>query len=70
VLNRWLPLVKWLLAFPQYILVGALVGSGYVVPPARRMACRYLFHPELDRRVCVDRGYRVAVYDALSPWPL
>src|SRR5215207_8729474 len=30
-LNRWLPLIKWLLAFPQYILVGALVGSGYVV---------------------------------------
>jgi hypothetical protein len=30
-LNRWLPLVKWLLAFPQYILVGALVGSGYFV---------------------------------------
>jgi hypothetical protein len=30
-LNRWLPLVKWLLAFPQYILVGALFGSGYVV---------------------------------------
>jgi hypothetical protein len=30
-LNRWLPLVKWLLAFPQYILVGALVGSGYVL---------------------------------------
>ena len=30
-LNRWLPLVKWLLAFPQYLLVGALVGSGYVV---------------------------------------
>jgi hypothetical protein len=30
-LNRWLPLVKWLLAFPQYIVVGALVGSGYVV---------------------------------------
>jgi hypothetical protein len=29
-LNRWLPLVKWLLAFPQYILVGALVGSGYI----------------------------------------
>jgi hypothetical protein len=26
-LNRWLPLVKWLLACPQYILVGALVGS-------------------------------------------
>jgi len=23
--------VKWLLASPQYILVGALVGSGYVV---------------------------------------
>jgi len=30
-LSRWLPLVKWLLAFPQYILVGALFGSGYVV---------------------------------------
>jgi hypothetical protein len=30
-LNRWLPLVKWLLAVPQYIVVGALVGSGYVV---------------------------------------
>jgi hypothetical protein len=30
-LNRWLPLVKWLLAFPQYLLVGALFGSGYVV---------------------------------------
>jgi hypothetical protein len=30
-LNRWLPLVKWLLAVPQYLLVGALVGSGYVV---------------------------------------
>jgi hypothetical protein len=30
-LNRWLPLVKWLLALPQYIIVGALFGSGYVV---------------------------------------
>jgi Domain of unknown function (DUF4389) len=30
-LNRWLPLVKWLLAFPQYLMIGALVGSGYVV---------------------------------------
>jgi hypothetical protein len=30
-LNRWLRLVKWLLAFPQYLIVGALVGSGYVV---------------------------------------
>ena len=30
-LNRWLPLVKWLLAVPQYLLVGALFGSGYVV---------------------------------------
>jgi hypothetical protein len=30
-LNRWLPLVKWLLAFPHYLLVGALVGSGYAV---------------------------------------
>jgi hypothetical protein len=30
-LNRWLPLVKWLLAFPQYLLVGALLGSGYAV---------------------------------------
>jgi hypothetical protein len=30
-LNRWLPLVKWLLAVPHYILVGALAGSGYDV---------------------------------------
>jgi hypothetical protein len=30
-LNRWLPLVKWLLAVPQYLLVGALAGSGYAV---------------------------------------
>ena len=30
-LNRWLPLIKWLLAVPQYILVGALFGSGYAV---------------------------------------
>jgi hypothetical protein len=30
-LNRWLPLVKWLLAVPQYLIVGALVGSGYTV---------------------------------------
>jgi Domain of unknown function (DUF4389) len=30
-LNRWLPLVKWLLAVPHYLLVGALVGSGYAV---------------------------------------
>jgi hypothetical protein len=28
-LNRWLPLVKWLLAVPHYLLVGALAGSGY-----------------------------------------
>jgi hypothetical protein len=28
-LNRWLPLVKWLLAVPQYLLASALVGSGY-----------------------------------------
>jgi hypothetical protein len=28
--NRWLPLVKWLLALPHYLLVGALAGSGYV----------------------------------------
>jgi Domain of unknown function (DUF4389) len=32
--------------------------------------CRYLFHPQLDRRVCADRGYRDAVHYALSPWPL
>jgi hypothetical protein len=30
-LNRWLPLIKWLLALPHSILVGALVGSGYAV---------------------------------------
>jgi hypothetical protein len=30
-LNRWLPLVKWLLAVPHQILVSALVGSGYAV---------------------------------------
>jgi hypothetical protein len=32
-LNRWLPLVKWMLAFPQYVLAGALVGSGYSRAP-------------------------------------
>ena len=30
-LNRWLPLVKWLLAVPHSLLVGAMFGSGYVV---------------------------------------
>jgi hypothetical protein len=35
-LNRWQPLVKWLLAFPQYILVGALVGSSYAVATSVR----------------------------------
>lgn len=30
-LNRWLPLVKWLLAVPQYLLAGALVGAGNAV---------------------------------------
>jgi len=30
-LNRWLPLVKWLLAVPQYLIVGALAGTGYTV---------------------------------------
>ena len=27
-LNRWLPLVKWLLAFPHYLILGGLVGAG------------------------------------------
>ena len=30
-LNRWLPLIKWLLAVPHSLLVGAMFGSGYVV---------------------------------------
>jgi hypothetical protein len=30
-LHRWLPLVKWLLAIPQGLLVGALIGSGYTM---------------------------------------
>jgi Domain of unknown function (DUF4389) len=30
-LNRWLPLVKWLLGVPHYLLIGALAGSGYAV---------------------------------------
>jgi hypothetical protein len=30
-MHRWLPLVKWLLAVPQYLIVGALLGSGYTV---------------------------------------
>lgn len=30
-LNRWLPLVKWLLAVPHYLLIGVLAGSGYSV---------------------------------------
>ena len=67
-LNRWLPLVKWLLAFPQYILVGALVGSGYVVATSMQDGRAVsLFHPQPDRRVCADRGYRDAVHYPLSP---
>ena len=62
------PLVKWLLAFPQYILVGALVGSGYVVATTMQDGHAYLL-AQLDRRRCADRGYRDAVHDALSPWP-
>jgi hypothetical protein len=27
-LNRWLPLVKWLLAFPHLLIVGVFVGAG------------------------------------------
>jgi len=30
-LHRWLPLVKWLLAVPHSLIVGALVGTGYAV---------------------------------------
>jgi hypothetical protein len=44
-LNRWLPLVKWLLAFPQYILVGAFVGSGFCRGHNHAgRSCRQLFH--------------------------
>jgi hypothetical protein len=27
-LNRWLPLVKWLLAFPHYLILSGLAGAG------------------------------------------
>jgi hypothetical protein len=52
-LNRWLPLVKWLLAFPQYLIVGALVGSGYVVATSMQdgRAVGYST-PSLIARVC------------------
>ena len=67
-LNRWLPLVKWLLAIPQYILVGALVGSGYVVATTMQDGRAVTYStPQLDRRVCADRGYRHAFHYALSP---
>ena len=56
-LNRWLPLVPWLLAFPQYILVGALVGSGYVVATSMQDGRAVTYStPKLDWRVCADRA--------------
>jgi hypothetical protein len=30
-LNRWLPLVKWLLAFPHYIVLFILAFAGFFV---------------------------------------
>jgi hypothetical protein len=56
-LNRWLPLVPWLLAFPQYILVGPLVGSGYVVATSMQDGRAVTYStPKLDWRVCADRA--------------
>jgi hypothetical protein len=70
-LNRWLPLVKWLLAVPQYLLVGALFGSGYVVASSMQNGRAVAYStPKPDRRVCADRGHRAAVHQALSPWPV
>jgi hypothetical protein len=68
-LNRWLPLVKWLLAFPQYIIVGALFGSGYVVATTMQDNRVISYSTPSLIGVCADRSYRHAVHDPLSPWP-
>jgi len=42
-LNRWLPLIKWLLAVPQYLLVTALLGAGYSAASAANDERAYVY---------------------------